>query len=668
MTAADVRYTADIDVGGTFTDGFFTDGMVAHRAKVLTTPHDLTECFLGCLRRGAAAFARELPDFLGHTQVVRLSTTLGTNTLLQRRGPKVGLLVTSGAERSLYAGDEAGAHPLANPDLVRGVDEEVDAHGHSVRPPEPEQVLAAVRELVALGARIIAVSLANSWRNPEHELLVRTIITDRYPAHYLRSVPLQLAHEVTASDGDHVRANTVLLNAYLHGDLARGLYRAEDLARAHGMRRPLLIVHAAGGSARVAKTVAVQTLSSGPAVAVHGAAVTARQLGLTHVVTADMGGTSLDVAILDGTESAVMAAPVIAGMRIAVPVIATESIGAGGGSIAQLVDGKLVVGPESAGSSPGPVCYGKGGQRPTVTDANLLLGLLSAEGFLGGRMRLDADRARAVVQRRLGQELGIDAEAVAARIRAQVNATMADEVRARLDTTGVDAGEYTMFAFGGGGPLHACDIAERAGIRRVIGFPHGSVFSAFGSSTVDVWHRYTRSVDTTSEDESATGQVAALVAELTRQGHLDMRGEGFAPGEVTVTVSVAIDRHGAREEVPLGADPAADAVGRAIAAVDGARLREVLVDLRVPTPTWMPARAPLRPGPVTPHTERDVRWSADEPAVRTPIVALEAMTAGSQIDGPAIIDTADTVYAVNPGWTAALTAEGNVVIERKAES
>jgi N-methylhydantoinase A len=690
-------YTADIDVGGTFTDGFFTDGSAAHRAKVLTTPHDLTECFLGCLRRGAGAFGRDLPDFLSRTQVVRLSTTLGTNTLLQRRGPKVGLLVTSGAERSLYAGGDAGAHPLADPGLVRGIDEEVDAGGRPVRPPEPEQVLAAVRELVAAGARIIAVSLANSWRNPGHELAVRTIVRDRYPAHYLRSVPLQLAHEVTASDGDHIRANTVLLNAYLHGDLARGLYRAEDLARANGMRRPLLVVHAAGGSARVAKTIAVQTLSSGPAVAVHGAAVTARQLGLTHVVTADMGGTSFDVAILDGTEPAVLADPVIAGMRIAVPVIATESIGAGGGSIAQLVDGKLTVGPESAGSSPGPVCYGKGGQRPTVTDANLLLGLLSADGFLGGRMRLDPDRARTVLQRRLGRELGLDPETVAAQIRAQVNATMADEVRARLDASGADASAYTMFAFGGGGPLHACDIAERAGLRRVIGFPHGSVFSAFGSSTVDVWHRYARSADVALADESAVPQVAAAVDELARQGQLDMRGEGFAPGDVTVAVSVAIDRDGRREEIPLGehlapggpdtaalagADGVRDALDRAVAAVaaaaaasetsgaagpGGARLREVLVDLRAPTPAWLPSPAPLRPGPVTPHAERDVRWSADGPAVRTPVVALEALTPGSQIDGPAIIDTADTVYAVNPGWTAVLTAEGNVAIERRAQ-
>lgn len=655
-------YTADIDVGGTFTDGFFTDGTTAHRAKVLTTPHDLTECFVGCLRRGAAAFEQDLPEFLGQTRVVRLSTTLGTNTLLQRRGPRVGLLVTSGAEDTLYGGDALPA--ILDPALVRGIDEQVDESGRSVSAPDPDAVLAAVRDLVGLGARTIAVCLAGSWRNPEHERRVRDIVRERYPVHYLRSVPLQLAHEVTAGDVDHVRANTVLLNSYLHADLARGLYRAEDVARTEGMRRPLLVVHAAGGSARVAKTVAVQTLSSGPAVAVRGAAVTAARLGLTHVVTADMGGTSLDVAVLDGTEPAVVPDPVIAGMRIGVPVIATESIGAGGGSIASIVDGELTVGPESAGSAPGPVCYGKGGQRPTVTDANLVLGLLSADDFLGGRMQLDAARAATVIDRRLGQALQTDAQTVAARIRETIGTAMADRVGARLQATGVDPAEFTLFAFGGGGPLHACDIAERAGLRRVLGFPYGSVFSAFGSSTVDVWHRYARGLDVEFDDDTVPGLLGSIVDELAGQGNLDMRGEGFAADDVTSGVSVVVEQGGARTEVGLGARPGAQDVRQAGREHAGNRLREVVLDLRAPTPTWVPRSAPLEPRDVAPHEHRDVRWDVAGPAVRTPVVRLEVMTPGSRIDGPAVIDTDDTVYAVNPGWTATLTAEGNVSIER----
>jgi N-methylhydantoinase A len=659
-----VRYTADIDVGGTFTDGFFTDGTTAHRAKVLTTPHDLTECFLGCLTRGAAAFDHPLPAFLGRTQVVRLSTTLGTNTLLQRRGPKVGLLVTAGSERSLYGADGASTATFLDPELVRGIDEEVDDAGRSIRPPSSEDVLRAVRELVALGARMIAVSLRNGWRSAEHERRVRTLVQERYPVHYLRSVPLQLASEVTSSDDDEARTNTVLLNAYLHGDLARGLYRAEDLARAQGMRRPLLIVHAAGGSARVAKTVAVQTLSSGPAVAVHGAAVTARQMGLTHVVTADMGGTSLDVAVLDGREPAVVATPVVAGVRIAVPVISTESIGAGGGSIARLVDGRLEVGPESAGSAPGPVCYGKGGQRPTVTDANLLLGLLDPERFLGGRMRLDADRARTVIDRRLARELGVDAQTAAALVRERVTTSMAAEVRARVEATGVDAGEFTMFAFGGGGPLHACDIAEHVGIRRVVGFPHGSVFSAFGSSTVDVWHRYSSSVFRSLDDPSTGGLVVQAVADLQRQGALDMRGEGFPAADVTSALSLVLEHGEERIDVPLDAADAAGACVRAAEAHPGLRLRDVVLDLRAPMPAWTPNEMEVHRAAARPHERRDIRWSVAGPPLPTPILRLEEMAAGDVIEGPAVVETDDTSYAVNPGWAATRSGVGNIEIER----
>jgi N-methylhydantoinase A/acetophenone carboxylase len=663
VVAHGVRYTADIDVGGTFTDGFFTDGTTAHRAKVLTTPHDLTECFLGCLTRGAAAFDNPLPAFLGRTQVVRLSTTLGTNTLLQQRGPKVGLLVTAGAERSLYGGDGAGVPSFLDPEMVRGIDEEVDGAGRSVRQPSSGDVLRAVRELLAQGARMIAVSLRNGWRSPAHERRVRELVQARYPVHYLRSIPLQLASEVTSSDDDHARANTVLLNAYLHSDLARGLYRAEDLARAQGMRRPLLIVHAAGGSARVAKTVAVQTLSSGPAVAVHGAAVTARQMGLTHVVTADMGGTSLDVAVLDGREPAVVAMPVVAGMRIAVPVISTESIGAGGGSIAKLVDGRLHVGPESAGSAPGPVCYGKGGQRPTVTDANLLLGLLDAERFLGGRMRLDGDRAHTIVDRRLARELGVDVQAAAAMVRERVNTSMAAEVRARVEATGVDAAEFTLFAFGGGGPLHACDIAEQVGIRRVVGFPHGSVFSAFGSSTVDVWHRYSSSAFRPLDDSSTAGLIAEAVTALRHQGELDMRGEGFPPADVTTSLSLILERGEERMEVPLDGD-VADACARAAQAHPGSRLRDVVLDLRAPMPTWTPVEAPSSRAPAREHARREIRWSVAGPPLTTPILRLEEMAPGAFVEGPAVVETEDTSYAVNPGWTATCSSTGNIVIER----
>lgn len=658
-------YTADFDIGGTFTDGFFTNGSVAHRAKVFTTPHDLTEGFMGCLRLGADAFGEPLHSFLSRTQVVRLSTTLGTNTLLQRRGPKVGLIVTAGEEASLYGASKQAAafSSILDPELVRGVEEETGDEGESLCRPTAPAVLQAVRELVNLGARIIAVSLRNSWRNPAHERQLREIVLERYPVHYLRSVPLQLAHEISSSDDDHARTNTVALNAYLHRDLSRGLYKAEDLARESGMRHPLLIVHAAGGSARVAKTVAVQTLSSGPAVAVRGAAIMARLLRLDHVVCADMGGTSLDVAVLGKSEPPVVELPEIQGLQIAVPVISTESIGAGGGSIARVRQGELTVGPDSAGSVPGPVCYAKGGMSPTVTDANLLLGLLDPADFLGGRMRLDEDRARESVAKRIGEPLGVDVETAAAMIREKVNRSMAEEIRSRIEGTGADPSEYAFFAFGGGGPLHACDIAEQVGIHKVVGFPFGSVFSAFGSSTVDVWHRYSRSMAQRVDDQAAKDHLGNAVDELLAQGRLDMRGEGFDQHELSESLHLVVEAPSRRQEIDFAAPEAPNVFESLLQAQPDGEMREVSLDVRAETPTWLPPEVSAVPSEAVPTVTRRVRWSRDREAVNTSVVRLEELARGAVIDGPALIETRDTVYAVKGGWSAQIDPFGNVVME-----
>ncbi len=660
------RYTADFDIGGTFTDGFFTDGSVAHRAKVFTTPHDLTECFIGCLRLGADSFGEELRSFLANTQVVRLSTTLGTNTLIQRRGPKVGLIVTRGAEQSLYRNGQQPAvfSSIADPALIRGIDEQMGDDGQAVEAPSPGSVLTAVRELIDLGARIIAVSLRNSWRNPAHERRVKEIVLERYPVHYLRSVPLQLAHEIVSNDDDHVRANTVLLNAYLHRDLSRGLYKAEDLARESGMRHPLLVVHAAGGSARVAKTVAVQTLSSGPAVAVRGASIIAKQLKHDHVVCADMGGTSLDVAVLGKSQANVVELPQIHGIEISVPVISTESIGAGGGSIARASQGLLTVGPDSAGSVPGPVCYAKGGANPTVTDANLVLGLLDPSDFLGGKMRLDFDRARDVLARRIGDPLGVDAATAASMIRDSVNASMAKEIASRIRGTGASPSEYVFFAFGGGGPLHACDIAERVGIPKVVGFPFGSVFSAFGSSTADVWHRYSRSVAKTLKGGTLSQDLTIQAGDLQAQGRLDMAGEGFEVSELSESFQLVIaDSSGRRTVTFASPSEVAGIIESLEAANPGLGLLEIVFDVRAEMPSWLPSAQPVSSSEAKPAKTRLVRWSTDEDARETPVAKLEDLARGAEAEGPWVIEAKDTVYAVKSGWTARIDGFGNIVIE-----
>ncbi|HZU07537.1 MAG TPA: hydantoinase/oxoprolinase family protein [Chloroflexota bacterium] len=665
-------YTADIDIGGTFTDGFFTDGTDWQRAKVLTTPHDLTECFLNCLKEGAARFGVPFKEFLRRSAVVRLSTTLGTNTLIQRRGPKIGLLVTHGHEDDLYGqGEAAVLRRFLAPEMVIGIREQVDDQGRAVLAPEPREVLAAVRRLIDLGARLIAVSFANSWRNPAHERLVRTIVRERYPEHYLRSIPLQLSHEVSVASDDHVRTNTAVLNAYLHRELARGLYRSEDVARDSGMTHPLLVVHASGGCARVAKTVAIQTLSSGPAVAVRGAAVLARKLGLDRVVTMDMGGTSLDVAVLHDASPTIVQTPYIAGIPLAFPMVETESIGAGGGSIARVADGRLLVGPESAGSAPGPACYDKGGMEPTVTDANLVLGFLDPDRFLGGRMKLNRKRAEDALARRIGRLLGETVTRSAAAIRARVNEMMAAEIAARVRAKGEDPAAYTLFAFGGGGPLHGCAIAERVGIRRVIGFPFGSVFSAFGSSTVDVRHMYWRTLVAPLATEDLSDRLRTTVAELEHQALLDMRGEGFDPSQVRFQVMLVLRTLDGERRVPW--QESDDAGARAILAqtsrtgskaVDTAELRAVTLEAWAETWHWTPTAVSEQLYQPEIRERRSVYWDQTAEFLETPLYRYYDLRPGAMLSGPAIIEAEDTSYVVNPGWHARLDGWGNVVLER----
>ncbi|MCL6562959.1 MAG: hydantoinase/oxoprolinase family protein [Firmicutes bacterium] len=656
-------YTANVDIGGTFTDGFFTDGVAIKTVKVLTTPHDLTECFMQCITGAAEAYQRDLEAFLRDTSTIRLSTTVGTNLLVERSGPKVGLMVTEGFESNLY-GDSGSPLILDRyvpRGLVEGVAEMVDEDGRVVVAPDKEAVLAAVRHLLHEGARMIVVSLRRAASNPANEWTVRELVRERYPVHYLRSVPLQLGSEIASGSDDHGRTNTSVLNAYLHGDMARALYRAEDRLRDAGYMHPLLVVHGNGGCARVAKTTAIQTLSSGPAAAVHGAWAVAEQLGLSRVVCADMGGTSLDIAvILDGRLS-VDLRPTVEGIPLSIPMVGVESVGAGGGSIVRAVDGRLAVGPESAGSTPGPVCYGRGGQRPTVTDANVVLGYIHPDFFLGGKIRLDPDRARQAFERWIAGPLALSVAEAALEVRRETALKMASEIADRIRNLGHPPSEYALFSYGGAGPLHACEVADQLGFREVYAFPFGSVFSAFGINTTDVVHWYTKPVG------QSTGKVSwdalrQTVKQLRTQAIRDMRAEGFSEDGIVFQLQLTVvypratgqgSKHPVlvnwtsfpQEPLELWADQ--DVVVDAVA-----------LSARGSVPHWMPPIRPRGPlEPARPTGERIVWWDPGE-ARPTAIFHRDGLAVGQRIAGPAIVEGGDTNYVVPGGWTMEVEDHG----------
>ena len=655
-------YTIDIDIGGTFTDGFFTDGELHRTSKVLTTPHDITEGLLNCIAAGGEEFGVNLEEFLLRATIARVSTTVGTNLIVQKSGPRLGLIVTKGNEKNLYgSGAAAVVDKYIKSSMVVGVRERVNDKGEVVTPVTEKPLLAAVRRLVQEGARMIVLSFENSWRNPLNELSAREMVLERYPVHYLRSVPLQLGTEVMHDSDDHVRTNSALLNAYIHAEMARTLYRGEDHMRDKGFDKPLLVVHANGGNARVAKTIALNTLHSGPAVAARGAASLAKKLKLKNVVTTDMGGTSLDVSLIDEGSERFSEYPIVDGIPVATPMIEVESIGAGGGSIASVVEGELRVGPESAGSAPGPACYGKGGLQPTVTDANVLLGFIDPENFLGGKMRLDRKGAERAMKRSVSAKIDVSVEEASLAVRDSINQQMSSELRARLAGPKGSAKDTTLFSFGGSGPLHACAVAEAAGISKIICFPFGSVFSAFGSNTTNVQHTYSRTLGLSLKDGKIADEYVALFKE---QAILDMDGEGFNADDIKFTVKTDIKNRGQRRS--LSATGKRANVGQILKkkGVDAGKIDAIQCIAECEVSHWIPSptKTNANRNPKIKAT-RQVFWGGDE-ATKTNILEKTDLRQGHKIVGPAIVEAVDTAYVVNPNWQLEVDRYGNFVMSR----
>jgi N-methylhydantoinase A len=542
-------YYMDIDTGGTFTDGFVRGNGRRELVKVDTTPHDLTLCFMECIEEAARKFDFEdASDLLNQMNTLRLSTTIGTNTLIQANGPKLGLLVTKGKGENVYAPSD-DVNPAVNflipADMVIGIDEEMSENGVSIREPESVEVLAAVKNLLERGARRILVSLSRSPLNPAHEEKCRELVLEDYPAHYLGSVPLLLSSEVSTELDDMCRTNAALIDAYIHQDMTHYLYKADDDVRNRRYRWPLLIVHATGGAARVAKTKAIDTCDSGPAAGLFGAAFLARLYGIENVITIDVGGTSTDIGLIVHGELSYAADRDMYGVPVKERVIETISIGGGGSSVAWIdKKGTLRVGPESAGAIPGPACYGLGGSKPAVTDAWVTLGYINPDYFLGGRRKLDKEQARKVIEEQIAGPLKISVEEAAEAILAEMTRQTANSVKEFIAGKGLKEEDIVMFAFGGAGGLSCASLAKACGIPAVYSFPFGAQFCAFGSSCTDVLHTYSRVENLPLDSGSAQETIKQFnksTKAMTKDAYFDMEGEGFSKENVSLMLEITIN-------------------------------------------------------------------------------------------------------------------------------
>lgn len=693
-----MAYTIDIDTGGTFTDGYMTKGAEMACVKVLTTPHDLTLCIMDCIKEGAEAFGLAAPDMLKETEVIRYSTTVGTNTILQRNGPKLGLILTEGSQGDVYR--EEARDPGTNgygdigwlipPDMVRGIEEATDSGGEVLREPEQAEVLAVVEELIALGARIIVVSLRNSYTNPGNEQLVREIIRSEFPRQYLGAVPTMLASDVSSRPGDYVRTCTVLLNAYIHPQVARYLYRAEEDIRGRGYDRPLLIVHSSGGVSRVAKTIGLHTFNSGPVAGLVGAAFMAGLKGSERILAIDIGGTSADMGIILEGKVGKNDEPVVQGVPLHVSMIDVLSLGSGGGSIAYIDDasGELKVGPKSAGAYPGPAAFELGGVDPTVTDADLVLGFVDPDYFLGGRKKLNLSLAETAIRDKIAKPLGIGVENAAYRIVERMN----EDIRSQISTSAVEHFgsdvSFDLLVYGGAGPTHCCWFGALPTVEKMIVPLHASVFSAFGASRMDLMHLYSvpmrMSVSDSAKmvEEDVRDVFQELVDGIVSRAFMDMRGEGFEAASVRWEVSAQLrdSQTGKLLVLSLGSG-CLDACGlehldlqcMGLACKESEMDEESVWVERLMLHASAEAYKPDVPcheggGGYLEKAEKGSRrvfWGDIGQSIDTRIYDRSLLYCGHELSGPVIVEAADTTYVIPSGFRLAVDEYLNAIVGRE---
>ncbi len=641
-----------VDTGGTFTDLIaFVDGELRTH-KVLSTPADPARAVL----RGLCELVPEASP-----QLITYGSTVATNALLERRGARVVLLTTAGFEDVLEIGRQNrpllyALEPRRSPPLVPrarrvGVAERMLYDGEALRPLSQPALRAALRAMCRQHPEAVAVCLLHAYANPAHERLLGRGLAARGIEFYT------LSHELIAEHREYERLSTTVINAYVGPVMSRHLRTLEG--NVPGAR--LRVMQSNGGaiSAPLAAREAVRTVLSGPAAGVTGACAVARALGLRRVITFDMGGTSTDVSLIDG-------APVlrgeweIGGLPLKVPALDIHTVGAGGGSLARIdAGGALKVGPESAGAAPGPACYGKG-RVATVTDANVLLGRLTSATFLGGRMPLDAARARAAVAPLAGA-LHVPAEAAAEGIVRVVNAGMERAIRRISIERGHDPRDYALMAFGGAAGQHACELAAALGIRRVIVPRHPGLLSAWGAAAADVQRD---SVCTVRLAQPTAPRLRALLAPLEHTARQELRAEGIPPRACKVVKMLDLRYVGQSYEIPLPfsarfADAFHTAHARLYGYADYDRPIEV-VNLRIAAigrgaRPRHPAFTPTRPQLVTRQRVRSSgRWLV------AATYARDALAVGARVRGPALITEFSATTFLPPGWRATVLRTGHL--------
>ena len=684
-----------VDIGGTFTDVVLLDaeGGAAILEKVLTTPKEPAAGVMDGARRAlrrAAVAARDV-------RYVIHGTTLVTNALIERKGAVTALIATAGHEDAIEIGRETRydaydlalekPEPLVPPALRHGVTARIMADGGVRVPLAVTEVDAIGERLAAAGVEAVAISLLHGYRNPAHEQAVAARLRERAPG-----LRVSLSSVVSGEIREYERTSTTAANAYVLGVVEGYLRSLLALLRAEGFGGQLLLMLSSGGTCTVetACEVPIRLVESGPAGGAAAAAQYARSAGARRVLAFDMGGTTAKICLIDDGEPQLTREFEVArvwrfkrgsGLPLLVPVVEMIEIGAGGGSIAH-VDrlGLPKVGPESAGSEPGPACYGRGGDRPTVTDADLLLGYLDPDYFLGGTMPLDRRAAEAAIRRHVAEPLGLSVTEAAWGIHAIVTENMANAALMHAVERGKETGHYDLYAFGGAAPMHAAGLAERLAIRTVVVPPSAGVRSCFGflASPLAFEVSRSRSLPLATAD---LGEIGALLDGLEAEARAPLAPAGVDPATVIVRRFVEMRYRGQGYEVevpvPPGRPDAAwlGALTAAFEDVYHAFYRHVPSGLPMEAVTWrvrarspapsLPAPRMPRPGTSVPKAERPI-WIPAERAFRSaPVWDRYALAPGWHVPGPAVIEEVESTVIVPPGFDVAVEPGLDLILTRR---
>ncbi len=691
-----VRNTIDIDVGGTFTDMVMVvDGETIFR-KVPTTPYDLSVCFMQAVEAGAQAFDTTVDELMPRMEMVRYSTTVAMNRLIERKGPRIGLIATEGHEDAVLIGlgaqwidgtrlDERRAlphmskpEPLVPREMIVGVKERIDGTGTVLRPLDEEDVRRKVRQLVDNGARAFVVSLLWSYINPEHERKVKEIIREEYREYHVGYLPVILSHEVVSKLGEYERSMTAILDAYLQRLMQMELSSTWDALRDRGYAGPFFMVHNTGGCADVFKTTASRTYNGGPVAGLIGARDIAHYIGVGNVVCSDVGGTSFDLGLVmhDSVRNYEFN-PIVDTWMVATTMLQSISIGAGGGSIAWInraLGDRLEVGPQSAGSYPGPVCYNLGGTEPTTTDADLVLGYINPYNYFGGKMKLNKAAAERAIKTKIADPLGVSTVEAAALIKRIVDEKMASAIRKEVVLRGYRPSDFLLFAFGGGGPTHVAGYMDE--IPRAAIFPFSPVFSAYGSSVMDVMHLYERSQRMTFIEpvtQQATTDYATfnnVVQEMMDGAKQELEAEGLPLDKAVFSLELDMlyggQIHSKRASAPdlfIGSE---EDVWRfykqfeeefseafsplAVNVPGGVYIDTFVLRVAVPGQELQLEKYSLEdedPSAASKGT-REAHWPENGGSVETNVYDLDALKPGNLVKGPALIESEYTTVVVPP--------------------